>query len=554
MAHTTRENVEILVHTSAPSQGQDDARYRAFARAYLNFENATSLQLQEDPQAIRENQEELDVQSQDKPLQFTQEYDENASYCPPTQDPETNPGAYKNEITEEELSDLMESPQLSFRGVLDNRNSPMFRTRSRTAVYAGMQSGYQMPRPSQFRSSLSSQRQISSVIEDSLFGNSRTLPEFSSPTRILEHNLQQGQSTQDYPDMSRISQITDESSLSLEVPQAIPVSISSRDEALVNLKLASSLSSTSYQPISPPRRQNKTRYRQVSPISGPLADPSYPINSGTFNKSITSRPPADTSNRRPIQNKETEATTGFPNEDINSARISKSRPVSGTPEIPETSSASPRYANGKRRRVEFPSSIDKSPKRVKLIITDITAETSSAPLPPPQIRSTSHSPETPLISISMPPMSSSPSPDSMATCTIPQFIPPTSSEDLTPAKLITPSLKLLNSVPGLPRVFNPTSQTRACLPFERGYWLIDTRALDRKELLWSYLLTHISGGHSGWGVSAERSKDWNSIRVNCWGGVIKEIYLLLYIGCDGKMRGRYACWKDGAGETVISWT
>ncbi|RAL59097.1 hypothetical protein DID88_006743 [Monilinia fructigena] len=498
MAHTTRENVEILVHTSAPSRGQDDARYRAFARAYLNFEYATNLQLREDPQAIRENGEELDVQSQEKSLQSTQEYDENASYCLPTQDSETNSGAYKNEITEEELSGLMESPQLSFRSVLDNRNSPIFRTRSRTAVYAVMQPGYQMPRPSQFRSSLSSQRQLSSVIEDSLPVNNRILREFSSPTRILEHHLQQGQSTQGYPDMSRISQITDESSLSIEVPQAMPVSSSRRDEARVNLQVASSLSSRSYQPISP-RRQNQTRYRHVSPISSPLADTPYPMNSDCFNISTTFGPPVDTLNRHAIQNKETEGTVGFPSEDINSARISKNGPVSGTPEIPETFSALPRHTNSKRRRVEFPSSIDKSPRRVKLIISDTMAERSSASLPPPQMRSTSHSPEAPLILIPIPPMSSSPSPDSMATCTIPQSIPPTSSEDLTPAKLITPSLELLSSIPGLSKVFNPTSQTRACIPFERGYWLIDTRALDRKELLWSYLLTHISGGHSGWG-------------------------------------------------------
>lgn len=515
MAHPTRENVEILVHTSAPSRVQDDARYRAFARAYLNFEYATNIQLQDDPQTRIENQEELDVQSQEEPLQLTQEYDENASYCPPTQDPETNPGAYKNEITEDELSDLMESPQLSFRSVLDNRDSPMFRTRSRTAVYTGTKSGYQMPRPSELKSSLSSQRELSSVIEDSLPGNNRFLPEFSSPTRILQHHLQQGQSTQDSPDMSKISQNTDESSLNLEVPQAIPLSSSLRYEACVNLQVAPSLSSRKYPPISPPRRRNKTRYRHVSPISSSLADNPYAMNSDRSDNSPTSGAPADISNPRTIRNKETEGTARFSNQDMNPARISKNGPISDTPEIPETSSALPRHANSKRRRVEFPSSIDKSPKKVKLIISDTTAETSSASLPPPRIPSTSVSPEAPHISNPMPPKSSSPSPESMATCTISQFIPPTSSEDLTPAKLITSSLESLNSVPGLPKVFNPTSQTRACLPFERGYWLIDTRALDRRELLWSYLLTHISGGFSGWGVSAERSKDWSSIRVNC---------------------------------------
>ncbi|QSZ33357.1 hypothetical protein DSL72_002945 [Monilinia vaccinii-corymbosi] len=550
MAHTTKGNVEILVHTSAPSRGQDDVRYRAFARAYLDFKPATSLQLQDNPRVITENEEELDVQTQRRLLHPTQEYDENASYCPSTQDPETNPGGFQHEITGEELSELMDSPQLSFRSVLDNRNSPMFRNRN--AVDFEMQSRDQMRRQIRFRSSLSAQGEPSNVIEDSMSDDDRILPELSSPTRILEHHLQQGQSTQDSPDMRRGSQFTDESSLNLEVPQAMPVSSSRSGEARINLQLASSLSSRRCKAISPPPRQRKTRYRDVTTFPIPSHTTAAPstMNSDNF---PASRQPMDSLNPRTSQNMETGGTAIFPNEEINPARTSKSGPISGTPEIPETSSALPRHANSKRQRVDFPSSIDKSPRRVKLVISDTTGETSSASLAIPQT-STFKSPEVAFIPSFMPSISSSPSPESMAICTIPQITPPTSSDDLTPAKLITPSLEILKSIPGIQKVFNPTSQTRACLPFERGYWLIDTQALDRKEHLWSYLSKHISGGFSGWGVSAERSEDWKNIRVNCWGGVIKEIYLLLFIACDGKMKGRYACWKDGGGETVISWT
>ncbi|KAI9650901.1 hypothetical protein NHQ30_000936 [Ciborinia camelliae] len=564
MAHTTRtrEDVEILIHTSAPSRGQDDTRYRAFARAYLNFEPATNVQLEDDPESNVANDEGFEVETQEELLHSMQEeYDENASYCPPTQDPETNPGAYKNEITEEELSDLMYSPQLSFRSVLDNRNSPIFRTRSRKAVDLGSQSAEEMPRQRQSINSLPAQRQPSSVIEDSMPENSRMLPEYSSPTRILELHLQQGESTQDSPDVSRVSQFTDESSLNLEVPQAIPFSSSQSHEARTNSDVAPSLPPRRYKSISPPRRPHTIRYRHISPFPDSTTDTDAPnaISSDSFNNVPTSGQAASTLKRRTSQTMETEDKAEFKNGDKDAGGISKSIPISSTPEIPATSSSLPQYATSKRRRVDFPISIDNSPKGVKLVISDTTADTSSASLPALQIPPTSKAPEAPIVRSSLPPMSSLPSPESLATCTIPSIIPVTSSGDLTPASLITPSLALINThkkAEVLGERFNPTLQTRPCLPFERGYWLINTQAFSEelKQRFWAFLFRCIPKGGAGWGVSAERTEDWKSFRVNCWGGVAREIYLMLFLASDGKMKGGDACWKDGGGETVISWT
>ncbi|KAJ8061973.1 hypothetical protein OCU04_009756 [Sclerotinia nivalis] len=574
MAHTTRENVEILVHTSAPSRGQDDTRYRAFARAYLSFEPATYLQLQDDPQASAANQKGSEVQIEEELQHSTQECDENASYCPPTQEPETNPGAY-HEITEEELSDLMYSPQLSFRSVLDNRNSPRFRTRSRTAVSLGMQSGEEIsgqsqvglelqaveetPWRTQFMDSSPAQTQASSVVEDSMPENDRLLTQFSSPTRILELHQQQGESTQDSPVVGKESQFTDESSLNLEVPQAIPFISSQSTEARTGLDVAPSLSPRHPRIISPPRRAHTTRFRHItpSPVSTFHTGGPNSMNSDNSNNMQASGQAANTSNRRTSQTMETEIAADFTNEDVDLTESSKKGPISGIPEILEISSSLPQHANSKRRRVDFPSSVDKSPKspqRVKLVISDTTAEASSGSLPSPQRPPTSMGPDAPVVSSSIAPMSSLASSKSLATCIIPSFIPQTSSGDLTLANLVTTSLGRLVSIHQLQAVYKPTSQTRPCRPFERGYWLVDTQNLNDhvKQNLWSYLFRHISKGDSGWGVSAERTDDWKSVRVNCWGGVVKEIYTLLFIASESKMKVGDACWKDGDGETVIS--
>ncbi|APA13838.1 hypothetical protein sscle_11g086080 [Sclerotinia sclerotiorum 1980 UF-70] len=574
MAHTTRENVEILVHTSAPSRGQDDTRYRAFARAYLNFEPATYLQLQDEPQASVANDEGPEVQIEEELHHATQQYDENASYCPPTQEPETNLGAYR-EIADEELSDLIYSPQLSFQSVLDNRNSPRFRTRSRAAVSLGMQSGQEIPGQSQvgsevhsveetpwrtqFIDSVPAQTQASSIVEDFLPENDRLLAQFSSPTRILELHEQQGESTQDSPVVSRESQFTDESSLNLEVPQAIPFIGSQSAETHTNLGFASSLSHRHFPITSPPRRAHTTRFRHItpSPVSTFHTDASNSMNSNNSNNMQSSGQAANTSNRRTSQRMEKEILADFTNEDLNLSEFSNKRSISGIPERLETSSSLPQHANSKRRRVDFPSSVDKSPKspkRVKLLISDTTAEASSRSLPLSQTRATSIARDAPVISGTIAPMSSLVSSKSLATCIIPSFIPQTSSCDLTPANLVTTSLGRLVSIHQLRAVYKPTLQIRPCRPFERGYWLVDIKNLDDhvKQNLWSYLFRHISKGDSGWGVSAERTDDWKSVRVNCWGGLVKEIYTLLFIASESKMQVGDACWKDGGGETVIS--
>lgn len=600
MAHLTRENVEILVHTSAPSRGQDDTRYRAFATAYLNFEPATDIPLQDDPQFNTNTNEESQVQIEED-LQSTQEYDENASYCPPSQEPETNPGAYR-EITEEELGDLMYSPQLSFRSVLDNRDSPMLRMRSRIAVGAGMLSGENRSGQSQdglrtqfaeettgqsqfdlgtqfaekssgqsqfgsgnqfaeessgqseFRNSLPAQKQSTSAIEHSMPATNRAVPEFSSPRRILQLQLQQGESTQDSPEVSRRSQLTDESSLSLEVPQAIPFSSS---QARINSDVSLSQSPKRSRATSPPRRAHTNRFRHISLSSVPISDKetSDAMGSSGSNDMPPSGAVANAPNRRTSQTMETDIAAKSTNEETTSASVTMKGPAISTPEILVASNLLPQNANGNRRRVEFPSSVDRSPKRVKLVISDTTAETSSASLPKFQIPSTSIAPETPVIPSSIPSTAGSVSEVSLKKHEISQIVPETSSEDFVPSDL-TPYLRRIIStgIDGkrLQNVYKPDFQTRDCRPTERGYWLLNTKSNKRVENLWSYLDERISSGDFGFGVWATRD-GWESITVFCWGGIVKEIYLALYLGSHGHLRGWHACWKDSDKESIIYW-
>ncbi|TEY43436.1 hypothetical protein BOTCAL_0372g00120 [Botryotinia calthae] len=582
MAHTSRENVEILVHTSAPSRGQDDSKYRAFARAYLNFESAASLQLQDAPQDDTRDEEELEGLVEGSQC-WTQRYDENASYCPPTQEPETNSGAY-HEIPQVELADLLYSPQLSFRSVFDNRNSPMFRTRSRTLMSLQAQSGGETPEQSrlnlgtgsrdrtpwrgQFTDSLPAPKRTSSVIDDSVLENDRILAQFSSPRRISELHQQQEESTQDSPDANGISQFTDESSLNLEVPLAIPITSSQNGNAHANFDADISLPPRRSQSISPPCRRHKAGYRHVNalPIVTSDAGDLNTINSDNINNMQASGQAANTSSRRASQTTEMGEEAEFMNEDMNLVEVSKKGSITNTPEIPESSSSLPQHVHSKRQRLDFPSSLDKSPKRVKLLISNTTADTSSTSFPAPQRPPASTAPGVPktsgvpssVPSSSVPPMSSLPSTASLAAYTIPSFPPPTSAGDFKETDIFTPSLRKIKANRGnfnglQKKHFNPTFQTRPCRPLERGYWLIHAEDLGDhlKKRLWSYLFRVIPKGDLGWGISAERTNDWNTVRVYCWGGVVKEIYLMLFCASENKLKYGDACWKDADGEIVI---
>lgn len=173
MSGIEKPSVEILVHTTAPSRGQDDARYRAMARAYLDFEPTHRLALDQDG----DSEDELEQSNS----QLREERESQASYQP---DHESGPAVCLKASSQDSHLEcipssqpIQDSPNLSFNSVLDNADSPIFRGRLGT-LPASTQMALQ--------NSMDSWQPPPSIIEDSQPENGLAMAEVSSPTRVLE--------------------------------------------------------------------------------------------------------------------------------------------------------------------------------------------------------------------------------------------------------------------------------------------------------------------------------------------------------------------------------
>jgi len=191
MVGIARGEVEILVHTTAPSRGQDDARYRALAQAYLDFEPMTYRELEEENAS--NPAEDLDMQAggqlQEELLQSTQEERESAASYRPDDEEQASSGTSRisfqyNSIERLALSSL-DSPNLSFNSAINNADSPVFRG----LVTCDQDIPGILPR-SQGRDTSESWRSPPSVISDSQPESEKAVLAFSSPSRILELYLQ----------------------------------------------------------------------------------------------------------------------------------------------------------------------------------------------------------------------------------------------------------------------------------------------------------------------------------------------------------------------------
>lgn len=115
--------------------------------------------------------------------------------------------------------------------------------------------------------------------------------------------------------------------------------------------------------------------------------------------------------------------------------------------------------------------------------------------------------------------------------------------------------------------------TRTPRVLERGHWLVPIDGFDEKvkKELWDHLRTFVGGGQAGWGTwcvweSEEliRGKDGDKenraprhrevVKVYCWGEVVGEIWLLLFIFSGRKVGKTDAQWVDAGGEAVVVMT
>ena len=111
--------------------------------------------------------------------------------------------------------------------------------------------------------------------------------------------------------------------------------------------------------------------------------------------------------------------------------------------------------------------------------------------------------------------------------------------------------------------YRPKIVSRQLREHERGYWRIDTLTWDRKRKnrFWKMLREEIIRGLCGWGVWATRrdnemveigkSNGSSVIKVHCWGGIVGDIWLVLYMTSEGKVKGTNAAWVDSSGLTVV---
>ncbi|KAH8885188.1 hypothetical protein GQ53DRAFT_797366 [Thozetella sp. PMI_491] len=135
------QDAELLVHIAAPSRAADDTRYRSLAQAYVDFEpvSRTSLFPAESRQQTHGDGEPANLSSQ--PV---------------------------------ELPSFISSVELSFGSASDNLRSPR--------VLA-------LPTDNAQQEAAGSWHPPPSVIEDSMPDNNLAMPQFCSPTRILEYYL-----------------------------------------------------------------------------------------------------------------------------------------------------------------------------------------------------------------------------------------------------------------------------------------------------------------------------------------------------------------------------
>ena len=150
---------------------------------------------------------------------------------------------------------------------------------------------------------------------------------------------------------------------------------------------------------------------------------------------------------------------------------------------------------------------------------------------------------------------------------------------------LTNKLRILVDCLPLSKGFAPflVRETHEIPKLDRGYWLIPLhawKASDAKNL-WQFLETFVGGGDAGWNTRCwwgliERDHDkqsgsdsdqalWNGemipegmmevIKVFCWGEVVREIWLMLYIGSKRAIKGLGSRWigpnKEGTEQVTV---
>jgi hypothetical protein len=488
MASIASGDVEIMVHTTAPSRGQDDTRYRALARAYMGFEPATCQQMREEH--VRNEVEDLGGQAQSQLQQelllLTQEERESAaSYRPDDQDNASTGGrsSFHNEVLDRSGPfRSLESPMLSFNSVLDNVDSPVFQGHTTRDKQVS-----KLVQTHQTQQSSDSWRPPPSVISDSQPENDRALTAFSSPTRILELYLQK-----------------------LEGPEEP----SPHSEPRENDDYETSVGSL-------------VRNRELLSNS---FESSRILSSPSPNK----RPRSDAEPIPEIRSHELPSTQDL---DLN---LKRKWPETSSREIPASSAPLKTMNNTtirsedhptnphKRQRTGISSSVNTGDLSNLLSSQVVNAITWNPP-------STETSPKWSNVLEIHP----APPTTSAADLTAEMFI----TDTLRKLEAKMPAKRILCSAEKT-RELRPMERGHWLVSCQS--WNEELRSR-----CWNSLGNYVGKNLLGWGVWCVRDENYSTIRVYCWGIIVGHIYLLLHMVSECKIKGTGASWIGGDGEAII---
>ncbi|KFY06660.1 hypothetical protein V492_07864 [Pseudogymnoascus sp. VKM F-4246] len=550
--------LEILVHTTAPSLGQEDALYRSLAAAYLDFEPQGRIDLHDehditnhhdepDVDEVPERQLQADIRNslsnEDQSHMFSNGLE---SGLPSSQLSSAPKREYltRSRITSAPSS-AIQLLDISFTSV-DGMSSPRLRTRDRNRSGGIGQKGVGKAIQPEQQWSITSLRAAGPNCETggtstSQLESSPSIPTCSTPSVVRDTFCSQFNS----PHYSSPSPVR--APLSPPAAGALNSRIGNwerqsgptlRSSAHVLEEYQHNTSNGVSSPLSPaPTRVEEAPSTTLTSVLLPeYSSPSLPgpLPLGQSSLQVRRTPPPDSPYRSP--KKRNLVSLPLPTPARKSSRLARDPThVSDTPII---------FNQGSRHANPTPSGTERP----------VLASSTSIPFQKRPLRN----------------RHASRMPGSSAIYPLPAPISEEASTTFLTVQLANMAVEI-----GYAR-FRPVLQTREIRKHERGYWGIDVRDGEggwddrARDKTWQFLREYIGRGKAGWGVwcvkdggrtgeggegerqlqrGASEGEQW---RIYCWGEIVSEVYLLIYLASSRRVRSAGACWFDGGGECVVT--
>lgn len=486
------DETEILVHIAAPSTSTNDAIYRAFAQAYLDFEPVDKIEL------------------------------------PLLAEPKDAPPS----------SDALFSPQLSFNSVWENIKSPALPrakacdvTHPKNTETASQNEGF----------SQGSWIHPPSEVADSMPDNDISMDGFNTPTRILNYYLQ---TTEPLSELSQETEDAKKDSTLYEgnedftalVAQNTPLRGSSIVQKRRNTENTLQITHSTPQPH---HGRLEEPFEETSVTESPANSPNHSIHLEEALGDITVvETPANPSpvRKRSIPPVHSSCETRSGSTDTSPSKTESHDRVIPSTQTPGRAESEP--LRSKRPQLNRPNPAVHGLGRS---ISDILPRgphstlTTSTNAPREHVDSAEPlvmdwSSETQIVSIE----------------------PAPSNHELGPKP--PAYLELFVKNVGMDSRYKPRFQAREMRPYERGFWLLGLDGWDHdgKIEAWDFLGNFIRRDScAGWGTRACRDEQWKWIRLYGWEHIAGELYILLYVATYQRTKYMELTWYDGAGKELI---